>query len=227
MTAPLADMRTGWWSFSLPGYRDHPTPTTYSLFSYEQLPKIEFPGHGGWAWLQSQPPQEQWSLSVNSYPDGSIADMSHLRSLMEQIPFALPAEFVKFLEAPSLHRRIRSCTACMLELSDFPVWTTSPPDGVILQFLVDQQGILRWYFFVDSQGNQAVLASGEAYGLHYSPDEIPRTETNLFVENLWLCAPSFPEFICRFWIENEIWFALAEGRQPTTPQQRDYLNHYR
>jgi hypothetical protein len=227
MASPLADMRTGWWSFPLPGYRDQPEPTTYSLFSYEQLPQIEAPGHAGWDWLASHPPQREWSLSANSYPDGSRADLSRLRSLIGQVPFALPLEFVTFFEAPSLHSRIRSCTACMLELSDFPVCTTAPPDGVIVQFLVDQQGVLRWYLFADPQGNQAVLASGEAYGLNYGPDETPRTEVNLFIEDFWLCAPSFSEFIYRFWLENEVWFALAEGRQPTTPQQRDYLNHYR
>jgi len=32
------------------------------------------------------------------------------------------------------------------------------------------------------------------------------------------CAPSFSEFLYRFWIENEIWFALEDdaSRRPLT-----------
>jgi hypothetical protein len=115
----------------------------------------------------------------------------------------------------------------MLELSDFPVRTSFPPDGVIIQFLVDQQGVLRWYLFTDSIGNLAVLSSGEVYGLIYDPNEEPVNEIDLFKEDFWLCAPSFHEFIYRFWLENEVWFRLSEGQEPTTPEQTSYLYHYR
>lgn len=227
MAGPLADMRTGWWSFSLPGYRDDSVLTTYSLFSYEDLPKIKGTRYANWDWLKSQPPRDEWSLAANSYPDGSRGDLSHLRSLISQISLEIPAEFVTFLETPALHARIRSCTSCMLELSDFPVYTSAPPHGVIIQFLVDQQGVLRWYLFTDSFGNQAVLSSGEVYGLIYDPNEEPLNEIDLFKEDFWLCAPSFHEFIYRFWLENEVWFSLSEDQEPTTPEQISYLSHYR
>jgi hypothetical protein len=226
MTNPLENLSTGWWSFSLPGYRDHPQPTTYSLFSYEDLPPINVPGDANWSWLEAQPLQEEWSLKENSYPDGSETDLTHLKRLIAQAEFELPAQFTAFMASPSLHERIRSCTACMLELGDFIVRTTDPPGGLIIQFLVDQQGVLRWYLYADAAGGQAVLVSGEVFGLIYDPDQVRRDEINLFNEEFWLCASSFEEFICRFWLENEIWFRLDKGL-PLDERQQAYLDHYR
>ena len=42
------------------------------------------------------------------------------------------------------------------------------------------------------------------------------------------CAPSFSEFLYRFWIENEIWFALrveCKSRSLNT-LELDYVAHY-
>lgn len=227
MNSPFANLKTGWWSFSLPGYRDHPEPTTYSLFSFEQLPRLEVPGKAGWAWLEKQPFQEEWSLADNAFSDGSLADLSRLHELAEQIAFPLPDDFIQFFESPDVHRRIRSCTACMLVLGDFPARTTDWPGGVLIQFLVDQQGVLRWYLFADSDGNEAVLVSGEEYGVYYDLEEPPRREVDLAGGQIWLCAPTFREFMYRFWLENEVWFALDERSGPASTLQREYLNHYR
>jgi hypothetical protein len=179
-----------------------------------------------WGWLQLQPEQGKWALPTNSYPDGSTADLSHLRSLLAQVPFAFPTEFVTFLERPSLHARIRSSTACILELSVFPVFTASPPNGVIIQFLVDQQGVLRWYLWTDSSSDQAVLVSGEAFGSGHSSRTQVGDMIDLFRGDFWLCARSFREFIYRFWFENEVWFSLREGHQ-LSPRQESYLSHFR
>jgi len=35
--------------------------------------------------------------------------------------------------------------------------------------------------------------------------------------NLEVCADSFAEFLYRFWIENEIWYALHEGGHRESP----------
>ncbi len=42
-----------------------------------------------------------------------------------------------------------------------------------------------------------------------------------------ICAKNFAEFIWRFWIENEIWFALALNDHSLTPPEREYVDHYR
>ncbi|MGA8459392.1 MAG: hypothetical protein WB800_28615 [Streptosporangiaceae bacterium] len=43
-----------------------------------------------------------------------------------------------------------------------------------------------------------------------------------------ICARTFVEFVWRFWIENEIWFALARKTQsqPLTFDQQHYVSHY-
>ena len=41
--------------------------------------------------------------------------------------------------------------------------------------------------------------------------------------NLALSAPSFEEFIQRFWIENALWFACTKGT-PLTPSQQAYAD---
>ena len=40
------------------------------------------------------------------------------------------------------------------------------------------------------------------------------------------CAASFSEFLYRFWIENEIWYAVEYDKRPLEPLEVDYVNHY-
>lgn len=51
-------------------------------------------------------------------------------------------------------------------------------------------------------------------------------EVELEQEEIWFCAPSFSEFIHRFWLENEIWFALAWDKRRLTSIEQAYVNHY-
>jgi hypothetical protein len=220
-------MKRGWWSIALLGYHDHPHPTTYSLFDYDNLPPIEIPDKAGWDWLAIQPRHEEWSLADNCYPDGSKPDLSHFRKIIAQSPYKLPEQFINFIETPSLHERIRSATACMLELSDYLVSTSTPPYGIILQFLVDQQGCMRWHLFADVYGNQAVLVSWKAYGINNNSEEPPRDRIDLLNEDVWYCAPNFTEFMFRYWLENEIFFTLINNPQKLNDFQREYLRYYR
>lgn len=45
--------------------------------------------------------------------------------------------------------------------------------------------------------------------------------------NFAYCAPTFSEFLYRFWIENEIWYGVErEGSErPLNALQVNYLNH--
>jgi len=54
-----------------------------------------------------------------------------------------------------------------------------------------------------------------------------KSEVDLESEDIYLCAPSFPEFIYRFWLENELWLALNERRQDLPRDQARYVEHYR
>jgi hypothetical protein len=220
------NLKTGWWSFALPGFRDHPYPTTYSLFSYEELPPIAAPTDHTFTWLRSQPRHEEWSLATNGYPDGSLADLSWLPQLIAQTEVALPPAFVEFMQDVALHERIRSCTACFLELGDYVVRVTKPVAGVLVHFLSDQQSCLQWYLFAGRSGDHCVMVSGEIYGLQFEPGKGRRDEVDLSEEEMWMCAPSFTDFVYRFWLENETWFNLYDG-EPLSQIQKHYLEHYR
>jgi hypothetical protein len=41
-----------------------------------------------------------------------------------------------------------------------------------------------------------------------------------------ICANTFLELIWRFWMEDEIWFAVAYENNPLTSSQHHYMNHY-
>jgi hypothetical protein len=220
------NLKTGWWSFALPGLRDHPYPTTYSLFAYEDLPPIDAPTDETFQWLRLEPKHEQWSLAINGYPNAPNPDLSQLPDLIAQAHVRLPPAFVNFMQIASLHEHIRSCTACFLELNDYVVRVTKPLDGVLLHFLSDQQYCLQWYLYASQSGDHCVVVSGETYGLQFKPDEERRDDVDLSKEEMWMCAPSFTDFIYRFWLENEIWFNLSDGK-PLSPIQKDYLEHYR
>ena len=74
-------MRTGWWSFELPQYRPHPKRSTYSLFSYEDLPPIRQTPDSDFRWLKSQPVKER-SLAQGRYADGSKPDLNKLSAIL-------------------------------------------------------------------------------------------------------------------------------------------------
>ena len=91
--------------------------------------------------------------------------------------------------------------------------------------------MLHWLLYVGDDGSQAVVATTDPLG--FTPDEdapasvagpwIPDTNSTVVV------AETFEEFLYRFWIENEIWFALADpdGARPLRPQEARYVAHYR
>lgn len=209
------------WPFSeLPGYRDHAEIfATYSGFSYEDLPPVGAAADGQLRWLEREPPKEEDSLG-----DADAETAQKLREIEAAADFTLPAPFVSFLRSPGLQSRVRSCTACFLELSDAIVPTVGAEEGRLIQFLSDQQGCLYWSLYVSRAGEECVLCSEASYGFDDGFGGLG--PVNLAEEEVALCAPSFGEFLYRFWIENEIWFALTEGAALTEEQQA-YVDHYR
>lgn len=104
--------------------------------------------------------------------------------------------------------------------------------GHLARFLSDSQGCLFWYVYLPPDGeDHAVVSSPDFYGARFEEEGyyggrwssgIPERE----LENLSFAAGSFEEFMCRFWIENEIWFAGFEKRE--IPEAgRKYLESYR
>lgn len=214
-----------WPSCDLPGYRDHVQIfATYSGFSYEDLPPVE--ADNQFRWLEGEPTKEEWSLRD---ADGEIE--RRLRGIEASAKFNLPAPFVAFLRSPELQARVRSCTACYLELPDYAVPTFGAEEGCLIHFLSDQQWCLHWSLHINPAGEECVICSEDAYGFDFGKTEEnggepqPPDAINPAEEEVAFCAPSFSEFLYRFWMENELWFALTD-EAPLTAEQQAYVNHY-
>lgn len=109
---------------------------------------------------------------------------------------------------------IRSATACYLDLGDFAAGT-SPTGGYLVHVLSDQQWCRHWLVYLDARGSEAVLTSTEPIGFDLPggesapPHIIPLRSYAL---DLHVCADTFAEFLYRFWIEDEIFFALYDDQ---------------
>jgi hypothetical protein len=217
-------MKTGWWSFELPVYRPHPDPTTYSLFSYESLPPIRETLDPEYQWLRSQPVKER-SLAGGGYSSGEKPDLGKLSAIAAQLDAVVPGSFTTFIASTELHERIRSCTDCYLDVADYAVRTKGTVEGYLIHFLSDSQWCVHWYLHVDHCGNDFVVASLDAYGFAAIATH-ESVEIDLAREAVWFCTPTFMEFIYRFWLENEIWFALAMSGRALTAVEQAYVDHY-
>jgi hypothetical protein len=218
--------RTGWWGVELPGYRE--SLGTYTLYSYEALPPIQETLDDGFAWLKAHP---EWQASISEYAYSQQGGAS-VQELQGQAGVTLPAVFHTFMASKELRRRVRSCTDCYLELGDRPVRTAGATPGYLIHFLSDSQWVLHWFLFVGDDGQETVVVSPYPYGMKgdESDEEMvafyQRDGIDLAEEEIWFCAASFNEFIYRFWLENEIWFAAEFGNGDLTAVQQAYLDHY-
>lgn len=219
-------MRRGWWGIELPGYRE--AGATYERLDVS-LPPIERELDEQLAWLRAQPAVPESLAVAPASPDPiRPADGSGLAALVEGWALQLPPEFSAFVGDPEPRRRVRSCTACYLDLADVVV---PAPGGALVHFLSDQQWVLHWLLYVGDDGNDAVLSTDLPYGFTSggAPSAFDAAPEN--DEGTIVCAESFSEFLYRFWIENEIWFALAdvdegEKPRPLTAEQRRYVEFY-
>jgi hypothetical protein len=220
-------MKTGWWSFELPYYRPHLEGGTYSLFSYEDLPPIAEKADTDFQWLKSQSIQAD-SLFEGGYPDGSKPDLSQLSRIVSEARINLPEPFVTFMNSTELHKRIRSCTDCYLDFADYAVKTKGNLEGYLLHFLSDSQWVGHWYIHIDQRGNHFIATSLNAYGFAFQEEKGRSAASGIDIqaEDIWFCAPSFTEFIYRFWLENEIWFALAQDKRTLTEEEQTYVDRY-
>ena len=101
--------------------------------------------------------------------------------------------------------------------------------GQLVHFLSDQQWVSHWLLYSGTDGSEAVVVTERPLGVEADEDS-PRTfERELdpsASSEAAVCAESFAEFLYRFWIENEIWFAHADEGRPLTDEQRRYAEHY-
>lgn len=132
----------------------------------------------------------------------------------EQLSIPLPQSFRRFMASSEFQSRVRSCTDCFLDPGQRVVETVGRLPGHLIHFLSDSQSCAHWYLHILESGESAVLESSDLYCyLIENSDWIENPacrfeKIELNPLDFRFCAPSFSEFLFRFWIENEIWLAL-------------------
>lgn len=228
---PLAVLPRAWPSIDLPGYREHPMKYgTYSGFAFDDLPAIERPLDSELRWLL-QEPIVRASLAEVDDAATRPATQEQFELLSTGQPIELSRSFMTFVASDEPRARIRSNTDCYLDLADFVVPVSG--GGSLIHFLSDSQWVLHWLLYSGPEGSEAVVVTETPLGFELGDDEADET-ARMFVpdaSDAAVCADSFSEFLYRFWIENEIWFNLAdpdgEPPRPLTDEQCRYAEHYR
>jgi hypothetical protein len=209
--------RPYWWGTDLAragiAARSHVGP--YGRYEFASLPPVPFELLGELDWLAAQPAHQERTINGNA-----TTALLELLAGCRRARVPLPPVFTRFMVSATLQDRVRSHTACRLDLDRAPV--PSPQGGGhLVRFLSDQQGGRYWYLHVNEDGtDHAVVCSPDLYGTeaHDPPCADP--------DGIDFCAESFEAFLCRFWLENEICFAVTDGT-PMPAVGIDYLERYR
>ncbi len=219
MEEPLGSLPRQWWSVDLPGYRPHPEEyATYSAFAYEELPPVPHELDDDLRWLCAHPPVAGGLGGEPVRP----ATAEQLQRLVGGRSIPLPSSFRTFIGSPQPRRRVRSCTDCYLDLAEFVVPVAG--GGWLVHFLSDSQWVLHWLLYVDAD-REAVVVTDAPVGFEVEDETIRFFDPGS--DDGAVCARSFSEFVYRWWIENELWFALVDKDRPLTDEQRRYAEHYR
>jgi hypothetical protein len=211
-----------WMGIDLPGHRPRVSRGTYAPYAFDSLAPIELDLDDELKWLESQDPVSGSLARVEEPPPRRAATMTELVEITGSSQTAVPSAFGHFIGDATLRTRIRSATDCFLDLADFAVPVES--GGFLIHFLADSQWVFHWLLFVGTDSSQAVVASSAPYG--FTDENAPHVFSQT-AGDACVCAESFSEFLYRFWMENEIFFRLADaGSAQLTGLQRRYLEHY-
>jgi hypothetical protein len=206
-----------------------PDVGTYGRYDFSRLPPLPFPMSGDFAWLAAAP-KHRHNIGKKYAADNARA-LAFLRASADDSGVRLPEAFTKFIEAPALQERIHSATDCYLDLC--PELIRSPlGGGWLIHFLVDSQGCLFWYLYLNSDGSDhAVVASPDFYSTPVETSEDGESDPDDWEDEepdpaaIRFCADSFEAFVCRFWLENEILIAHSQ-KTPMPEGGRQYVEHY-
>jgi len=217
-----------WLSIGLPGFEKL---STYQAYPLDLMPRVPIALDEGLSWLvQHGIPHpalglDQWDSHAKPLPAAMAIDLAARQNV------SLPPSFRRLMASPDLQSRVRSCTDCYLDPGQRIVETVGRLQGHLIHFLSDSQSCAHWYLHVLQTGESAVLEADDLYGYEIeNADWIENPACRLERVNIEqldfrFCAPSFSEFLFRFWIENEIWYALNwdTTRRPLTDLERAYL----
>jgi hypothetical protein len=215
---PLAALPRTWWFPNIPGYRSGQVGT-YARFDLDDQPSVPASGKD-LDWLGEEDEKPEWSIDQTDGGQSRPLSIFSLEAVSGGLE--LSASLLSLAARPDLQRRIRSSTACYLDLGDFRVPTTIE-GGYLVHVLSDQQWCRHWLLYVDAAGNEAMVTTIEPFGFELPEDQPPPPPTVPIdgTGDLEVCADSFSEFLYRFWVENELWHAVADG-VPLPPRVAAY-----
>jgi hypothetical protein len=232
MQAAASPFPCDWWGYSFEDLGlDIVRPSkggTYGRHDYSWMPPVPFALTGGLEWLEAAPVHDHhvghW-LEEHA-PGKNARSAVAVEEAARRMNLSLPPAFVKFVSTPGLHERLRSSTDCFLDVGEAPV--PSPKGGGhLVRFLCDSQGCVFWYLYLTADGSDhAVVAALDFFGTEAEREAAAnwvRDEPD--AEEIVFCGQSFEEFLCRFWLETEIWFA-AGRKEPLPPGGEEYLLRY-
>jgi hypothetical protein len=226
---PWEKLTQGWVHLGLPGYREPDDYCTYAGFPLNELPPIPIDLDDACDWLVEHGEEQTRGLdrSEGQLPPETVIDLAARKELI------LPRSFSRFMSQPQLQARVRSCTDCYLDPGERIPETVGSIPGQLIHFLSDSQSCAHWYLHILPTDESAVLESIDLYcytkeNSQWMENPSCRLEKIDLVDlGFTYCAPSFSDFLYRFWIENEIWFALYDKtRRPLKPLELDYVAHY-
>jgi hypothetical protein len=219
-----------WLSVGLPGFK---WESTFQGYKLAEMPPVPIELDDDLAWLRAHgTPRpgnglDQRDEFVRPLPAAIVNDLA------EQAGILLPVSFTRFMRSPELQPRVRSCTACYLDPGQRVVETIGSIPGHLVHFLSDSQSCAHWYIHLLHNGSSAVLESPDLYCYEvensgWMENPACRLErVDLSDVEMHFCAPTFSEFLFRFWIENEIWYAVhdEESKRPLNDLETVYLGN--
>lgn len=212
----------GWWSFDLKSYRA--CDATYCLFPYDSLPPL-IAVDDTFTWLLPPTVSAGERTASNGDAEESRGQVEALATDASARGKALPASLTRFMSAPDLQERIPSCTACEFDLGEQLLALPDSDGAYVVPFLHDQQDCVVWYLYLTPSGEHCVLAYPGDFELDV--DGMEEHEIEEATREFRVCAPTFTDFIHRFWLENVLWFKLHRaGVSPLTAEEQAYLDHF-
>ncbi len=177
---------------------------TYKGIAYEALPSLG-PLDGSFSWLPGDAAQGgMGSADGERLPEKLAARMKEAQAL----GLRWPASFTHFFHDATLYARVPSCTACYYELGQLaPLPGHAGPER-LLRFLNDQQLCLVWALLLSPNAKAVVVVA--------VPEMADDDESEPTFIDPHTCAESFEEFMKRFCVENQIWFAAVDREEPLT-----------
>jgi len=229
---PWASLPAHWLNVPLPGVRQGPGHHTYESWRLSELPPIPLELDDACDWLAAHGKVHPFG-GLDRY-ESDLAP-AFAEELARRAGVPLPPSFRRFMCAPELQARVRSPTDCYLDPGERVVETVGALPGHLIHFLSDSQSCAHWYLHVVPDGRSAVLGSPDLFCLriensHWIENPACRRERIDLAGLTFACrAPSFSEFLYRFWIENEIWFVLTDkvNPRPLNELELAYVSHYR